>query len=52
MEFAKGGTAYIAEKIEEAVKNESRTATVSGNAAAEALTAAVTDAGYEVVSVK
>jgi len=31
MEFAKGGNAYIAEKIEEAVKNESRTATVSGN---------------------
>lgn len=31
MEFSKGGSAYIAAKIEEAVKNQSRTATVSGN---------------------
>ena len=30
-DFAKNGSAYISSKIEEAVKNESRTATVSGN---------------------
>lgn len=30
-EFTKGGSAYITSKIEEALKNESRTATVSGN---------------------
>ena len=29
--FSKGGSAYIASKIDEAVKNESRTATISGN---------------------
>ena len=29
--FAKGGSAYVASKIDEAVKNESRTATISGN---------------------
>ena len=29
--FAKGGSAYIASKIDEAVKNESRTATISGS---------------------
>lgn len=31
MHFAKDGSAYIASKIEEAVNNESRTATISGN---------------------
>ena len=31
MTFAKNGSAYITSKIEEAVKNESRTATISGN---------------------
>ena len=30
-EFTKDGSAYITSKIEEAVKNESRTATISGN---------------------
>ena len=31
IDFAKNGSAYITSKIEEAVKNESRTATISGN---------------------
>lgn len=31
IDFSKDGSAYISAKIEEAVKNESRTATVSGN---------------------
>lgn len=31
VEFLKGGSAYICSKIEEAVKDESRTATISGN---------------------
>ena len=30
-EFSKGGSAYIASKVEESVKNETRTATISGN---------------------
>ena len=29
--FSKGGSAYITSKIDEAIKNESRTATISGN---------------------